>query len=355
MKRVRGLWNEVTSFENLRGAAYRVLRGKRSREVAGDFFVDLEGELVRLQHELREGRYRTGPYRPFWIHDPKPRLISAAPFRDRVVHHALVAAIEPIFERRFIHHSYACRVAKGTHRALAQFVSWARSSRYVLKMDVRKFFPSIDHAILLDRLGRVLGDADVMRLCETIIQGSNAQEDVIDWFPGDDLLTPLERRRGIPIGNLTSQFFGNVYLDGLDHFVKERLRVRRYLRYVDDFCCFGESKEELREVRAAVVEHLAGARLKLNDRKSRIRRVKEGVEFLGFVVTPGAMRLGQTAIRRQRRRMRRQYRDLIAGRLDRDAWRASWQAWGAHAATGTTAQLRVALGDHVRGWGARAR
>ena len=267
-------------------------------------------------------------------------MISAAPFRDRVVHHAVVRVIEPIFESRFIHHSYACRKGRGTHRALRQFVQWARGSAYVLKMDIRKFFPSIDHKIAKARLRRAVKDQRVLRLCDTILDGSNEQEAVLSHFPGDDLLSPLGRRRGIPIGNLTSQFFANVYLDALDHFVKDKLRVRRYLRYVDDFCCFGDDKVELREIRSEVSEFLFGLRLRLNERKSRLRRVKEGVEFLGFVVFPEQLRLSQTAVRRQRRRIRRLRKAYAEGVLTWPDVVASLEAWNAHAAHGTTWRLR---------------
>jgi retron-type reverse transcriptase len=158
MRRHGGLWPELGSFANLHAAAVEALRGKRGRVYAGRFFRDLEANLLGLQQELLAGRYTPGAYRTFWIQDPKPRLISAAPFRDRVVHHALVRVIEPFFERRFVHHSYACRRGKGTHAALAQFVEWARGSRFVLKLDVRKFFPSIDHDLLKARLRRTLKD-----------------------------------------------------------------------------------------------------------------------------------------------------------------------------------------------------
>jgi RNA-directed DNA polymerase len=341
MQRATNLWNEVTSFHNLYQAAYRVLCGKRGKVHAGDFFLDLETNLFRLQRELRTHTYRPGVYHTFWITEPKSRMISAAPFRDRVVHHALVNVIEPLFERRFIHHSYACRTGKGTHRALQQFVVWARSSRYVLKMDIRKFFPTLDHAILKRQLRQTIKDPNVLGLCDLIIDCSNEQELVVQHFPGDDLFTPLVRRRGLPIGNLTSQFFANVYLDALDHFVKERLRVKRYLRYVDDFCCFDDDKAALSELRAAIVEMLLGLRLRLNEGKSRIRQVKEGIEFLGFVVSSEQLRLNQTAVRRQRRRLKRLQRDYAAGLL---SWREvalSLQAWNAHAEYGTTWKLRT--------------
>jgi retron-type reverse transcriptase len=340
MRRAGQLWDSLIAFDNLHRAAYQVLRGKRRRAAAGDFFLALEDRLLRLQAELRAGTYRPGTYRTFWIAEPKPRLISAAPLRDRIVHHALINVIEPVFEPRFIHHSYACRRGKGTHRALRQFVTWARTSRYVLKMDIRKFFPTIDHAILAQQIRRAIKDPDVLRLCEAIIDGSNAQEPVVQHFAGDDLLTPLTRRRGIPIGNLTSQFFANVYLDPLDHFVKERLKVRRYLRYVDDFCCLGDDKRALTATRAAIVAFLADLRQQLNPGKSRIRRVQEGIEFLGFVVTPDRLRLNQTAVRRQRRRIRHLRAAYGAGEIDWGEVSGSLQAWSAHAAHGTTWRLR---------------
>lgn len=349
MKRHADLWPHVVSLENLHAAAYRVLRGKRRQVQAGEFFRDLEGNLLRLQRELEIGAYRPGAYRTFWISEPKRRMISAAPFRDRVVHHALVRVIEPLFERRFIHHSYACRRGKGTHRALRQFVRWARATRYTLKLDVRKFFPSIDHEVLKEQLRRVIRDRDVLRLGGTIIDGSCPQETVVQHFPGDDLLTPSIRRRGIPIGNLTSQFLANVLLNDLDHQVKERLRVRRYLRYVDDFCCFGDDRARLDELRDAIREHLLGLRLRLNERKSRVRQLREGIEFLGFVVLTDRIRLNSRAVRRQRRRLRSMRGGLERGELSLSDVTASVQAWCAHAAHGDTWRLRSEVWCSLRG------
>ena len=340
MERVGGLWKRLISFENLYGAVYQVLRGKRGKIHAGEFFYDLEGNLLRLQRELCSREYCPGPYHTFWLKEPKRRLISAASFRDRVVHHALVNVIESIFERRFIHHNYACRRGKGTHRVLRQFVAWSRSSRYVLKMNIRKCFPSMDHVVLKQQIWRVIKDPDVLWLCDLVIDHSNEQEWIGDHFPGDDLFTPLSSRHGIPIGNLTSQFFANVYLDELDHFVKERLGVKRYLRYVDDFCCFDDSKCFLTEVRKAIAEFLLGLRLRLNEGKSRVRRVKEGIEFLGFVIFPNQVRLNQSAVRRQRRRVRRLQSAYASGKLSLADVFSSLQAWNAHAAHGTTWRLR---------------
>jgi len=340
MKRSGGLWPQVVSFENLHRAAYQVLRGKRGQIQAGEFFSNLEGELFQLQRELVGHYYEPGPYRTFWIQDPKPRLISAAPFRDRVVHHALVNVIEPVYERRFIFDSYACRTGKGTHKALDQFVRWGRSTRYVLKMDIRKFFPSLDHEILKATIRRTIKDNEILRLCDLIIDRSNEQEPVVQFFPSDDLLTPLMRRRGLPIGNLTSQFLANVFLDSLDHFLKERLRVRRYLRYVDDFCLFHDDKAYLTDTRAVVSEFLAGLRLRLNEGKSRVRRLKEGIEFLGFVFLPERIRLNRRAVRRQRERVKCLQRAYAGRSIAWDEVKSSLQAWNAHSAYGDTWRLR---------------
>lgn len=339
MKRQGNLWLQVVDFENLHRAAYAVMRGKRGNPEMGAFFMRLEENLFEIQRQLQSHTYEPRGYRTFWISEPKPRLISAASIRDRVIHHALVQAIEPVFEKRFIHHSYACRTGKGTHRAITQFGAWLRASPYVLKMDIRKFFPSIDHEILMRRISRFIKDRDVLWLCGQIISGSNPQEAISSYFPGDDLFAPFSRPRGLPIGNLTSQFFGNVYLDDLDHFVKERLGVRRYLRYVDDFCCFGDSKKDLQRTRAEISAYLCEIRLKLNEGKSRIRRPKEGVEFLGFVHSQHQSRLNQVAIKRQRRRMRQLRDSRHLGAVSHEEVATSLRAWRAHAAHGNCYRL----------------
>ena len=230
------MYQQVYSFENL-FAAYRAARqGKRSRPEVAAFEFNAEEELFALRDELRDKAYRPGPYDSFYIHEPKRRLISAAPFRDRVVHHALCQVIEPLFERRFIHDSYANRVGKGTHRALDRCQEFARQHRYVLPFDVRQFFPSMDHAILWNVLEQVIADPEVMWLIDRILAsgiGVLSEEYTMQWFPGDDLLAAA-RPRGLPIGNLTSQFWANCYLDPLDQFIKRELKCRAYLRYVDD-------------------------------------------------------------------------------------------------------------------------
>jgi RNA-directed DNA polymerase len=342
---VGATFEQMTAFENLHAAAWQVLKGKRGKLHANRLFYGIERRLLALQASLRDGSYRPGPYQTFWIRDPKPRLISAPPLIDRVVHHAVVRVIEPRFERRFIAHSYACRRGKGQHRALSKFVPWARAHRYVLLLDVHRFFPSVDHEVLKAELRRAVGDRDALWLLDTIIDGSNRQEPVTRWYPGDSLLSPVERRRGLPIGNLTSQFFGNVMLDRVDHLVKDRLRVKRYLRYADDMALFHDDAEVLRDARSAIVEELSAMRLSLNEGKSRLRRVKEGIRFLGFVVTPSDIRLAQPAVRRARVRGRALTRGYAAGILRLEDVRASWRGWCAHVEHGRTQGLVRAVAE----------
>ena len=343
MKRRGGLWGALTSFENLHLAAAKAARGKRRRANVARFNHRLESSLFRLQTELMERSYRPGEYHSFRIRDPKPRLISAAPYRDRVVHHALCNVLEPVFERSFVHESYACRRGKGSHAALERFAMHARRYPYVLLCDVRRFFPSMDHQVLKALIARKLKDPDVQWLVDLIIDGSNDQDRVIDWFPGDDLLAPLEHRRGLPIGNQTSQFFSNVYLDPLDHFVKERLRVKGYCRYCDDFALFSDDKRMLAEHREACREFLAGLRLKLHPRKAEIWRVIDGPRFLGFRNSATHRQLVRENVVRMSRRMAQLQARYASGDAQLDEVTHAIASWLGHAQHASTWRLRERL------------
>ena len=296
-----------------------------------------------MQRELRDGNYVAGAYRTFRIHDPKERLISAAPYRDRVVHHAVCQVLEPIFEPTFISDSYACRSGKGTHAAVDRFTQFARRNRYVLQCDIEKFFPSLDHGILKSVIRRKLKDRMVLEFVDRIIDHSNPQEPLAQWFFGDSLFTPLERRRGLPIGNQTSQFFGNVYLDPLDHFVKEQLRMRCYLRYVDDFVIFADDKKRLAGVRCLLLDFLRSLRLKLHPRKCTISRVVDGSRFLGYRIFPTHRLLARPNVVRMRRRLIRMQADYGRGVLSPTDVRGRVMAWIGHAAHADTYRLREKL------------
>jgi len=209
------MYETLTSWNNLLSAYKKASAGKRGHPNVSAFEYRLEDNLLCLQDELRAKTYQPGKYDSFYIHEPKRRLISAAPFRDRVAHHALCNVIEPIFERSFIFDSYANRVGKGTHRALERCQQFARRYKYVLPCDLRQFFPSIDYAILRATLAAKIHDFEVMRLIDRILaSGEGVLSDAYDmvYFPGDDLFA-ANRPRGLPIGNLTSQFWANVYLN----------------------------------------------------------------------------------------------------------------------------------------------
>jgi hypothetical protein len=283
------------------------------------------------------------------IHEPKRRLISAAPFRDRVVHHALCNVIEPIFERRFIFDSYANRVGKGTHRALDRCTYFSRRYRYVLPCDVCQFFPSIDHEVLRSILARYLADPDVMWLVDRILEGGAgvlSGEYEMVWFAGDDLWAPV-RPRGLPIGNLTSQFWANCYLNPLDHFIKRELgcqgRRPAYLRYVDDMLLFADDKRQLWAWRAALIEFLSGLRLTIHENRAQPRPVTEGIPFLGFVVYTDHRRLKRRKGIHFQRRLKDLAMEFAAGRLPFGDLDAVVQGWVNHVRAGDTWGLREAV------------
>jgi retron-type reverse transcriptase len=343
MKRVGNLWPQVVSFENLLAAARDAARGKRSRPDVAWFLLNLEPELLRLRRELESGEYRPGTYHTFQVREPKVRLISAAPFADRVVHHALTRVLEPIFERRFAPNSFACRKGMGTHRALASAQRGCRRHAYVLKCDVQKYFASIDHAILKELLARVIKCRRTLDLAGRIIDGSNPQEEAVGYFPGDTLFTPFERRRGLPLGNQTSQFFANVCLNPLDQFVIRELRPGRYVRYVDDFLLFADDKRQLGDTCARLEDFLSSLRLRIHARKSRVYRAQDGVTFLGWRVFPERLRLVRSNVVRWRRRLKEMSEAYRAGRIRLNEVAVRVRAWIAHAEHGNTWKMRAQL------------
>lgn len=343
MKREGHLYERLTCWPNLVQAVCKAARGKRFRDNVALFLFDAERELLRLQRQLCRQTYKPGPYRTFTIYEPKRRLISAAPFRDRVVHHAVCNVIEPIFERRFIFDSYACRKGKGTHAAVRRAQGFARRFCYVLKADARKFFPSMDHAILKRLLARKIKDPQILWLLDRIIDSSNAQQPVYELFRGDSLFTPLERRKGLPIGNQTSQFFANVYLDPLDHLARDRLRLPAYLRYCDDFLAFSDDKRLLAESLRTLDDFLHTLRLRLHRDKSVIFQVKQGIPFLGYRVFPTHLRLAKQNIKRFRRRMRRLQALYAADQISAEDLRQRIVSWIGHAGQADSFHLRERL------------
>jgi retron-type reverse transcriptase len=348
VRRHSELFEGIANFQSLHDAAKKAIAGKRKKPGAAAFMAQLEPNLIALENELLDRSYRTGRYLEIVVRDPKRRLVSAAPFRDRVVHHALHKVIGPIFERGFIDDTYANRTGKGTHRALNRYERYRDRNRFVLRCDIYRYFPSIDHAVLKSDLRRRIACNDTLFLLDTIIDGSNPQEDVHLLFSGDDLLTPLERRRGLPLGNLTSQFFANVYLDCLDHFCKEVLRAP-YVRYVDDFALFSNDDQQLVHWRQRIVEFLEKRRLRLHPVKTILQACAQPAQFLGFVTGPERYRrLPDVNVTRFANRLRALRSRWLSGDVEPYEVRQRINAWVAHAQHANTVQLRHTL--FAGGW-----
>ncbi|MBK8989789.1 MAG: RNA-dependent DNA polymerase [Chloroflexi bacterium] len=343
------LFPRVVSWENLLEAYRKAARGKRGKAAAATFESRLADRLLALQDELIAGTYAPGPYQHFIIHEPKRRLISAAPFGDRVVHHALCNVIEPLFEALFHPHSYANRAGKGTHRAIDQLQQYARRYRYVLRLDIVQHFPSLDHAILKDELAKVIHDEQVRHLIDAILrsgEGVLADEYDMVYFPGDTLLDSL-RQRGLPIGNLTSQFWSNCYLNPLDWFITRRMECPAYLRYVDDMALFSDNKRQLTQWGEAVTNFLATLRLTVHAGCAQAQPVSMGIPWLGFVVYSTHRCLKQRNVGGFRRRLMRNITLYRRGEISFAELDASVQGWINHVRYGDTWGLRrQLLGSH---------
>lgn len=342
------LFSGIASFQALLEAAERAVRGKRNKPGAASFMANQERELLRLEAELQAGTWKPGRYLVIEVKDPKPRRVSAAPFRDRVVHHALCHVVGPLFEGGFIADTYANRRGFGTHRAVARYEQYRDAHHFVLRGDIYRYFPAIDHAILKATYRRRIACRQTLWLLDAIVDGSNAQEPVNLYFPGDDLFSPFERRRGLPIGNLTSQWLANLYLDAFDHFIKEVLRAP-YLRYVDDFALFHDDPAVLSSWRERLATHLAGRRLVLHPDKTFIAPTTSAAEFLGYVLLPGGhRRLPEANVSRLRNRLRGLRDRWRAGTVTEEEVRQRLGSWIAHASKADTRRLRHTL--FAGGW-----
>ncbi|MCP5004076.1 MAG: RNA-directed DNA polymerase (Reverse transcriptase) [Planctomycetes bacterium] len=292
MKRIGNLFEKVHDFENLLTAFGNAFRGKRSVRSCCLYDFNLEREILMLQDELKSGIYKPGRYRYFKIFEPKARVISVAPFRDRIVHHALINVIGPLFESRFIHDSYATRKDKGTHKAIRRAQQFFRHDRYYLKFDIRKYFDNISHDILLGLLNRKIKDTGLLSLLEIIIKNS-------------DLSRKNMAGRGLPIGNLTSQFFANVYLDLFDHYIKDELGIRRYVRYMDDCVMFDNRTDTLKDYLRLSEDFLVRRLgLEIKEKSVIINSGFNGLPFLGYRIFPSTLRLKKENIRRLKTKLK---------------------------------------------------
>lgn len=288
MRRAGSLFPRIIDPDNLRLAFCKARRGKEHRPEVQEFSANVSRELATIRGQLVDGTMAIGDYHRFIIRDPKERLICAAAFRERVLHHAIMNVCEHVFERYAIFDSYACRVGKGAHAAVRRAQQFACRFPFCLKADVAKYFDSIDHSVLGGLLARLFREKPLLDLLWRIIESYEAR-------PG----------KGLPIGSLTSQHFANHYLGTLDHFAKEALRVPGYVRYMDDILLWGRTREELRGVHVAVREFLARKLALELKPDAQLKPVGAGVSFLGFRVFP--QRIGLT------RRSRRRFVDKFRG------------------------------------------
>lgn len=329
-KTYNGLFDQIIGFDELYAAYLRARSGKRSSWPCRRFEQDLEGELIQLQNELIWGQYRTSGYRSFYVSEPKRRKITALKrFRDRVVQQAVHEVIEPIWEARFIPHSYACRPGRGTHAgadAAQQMLREClqRNGRiYVLKADISKFFASIDHEILKRLIRKRIADPRMLALLDDII---------------DSYSEPLTPGIGLPIGNLTSQLFANIYLDHLDQWVRWRRGQYWYARYMDDFIVVHPDKRHLHALRLDAERFLQDELHLSTNHKTEVfpvaHRGGRGLDFLGYHLWPDRRRLRKASLNRFRRRLRRLQRHYASGRIDMPEAGEQIQSWVAHARHG---------------------
>ncbi|MCX6868862.1 MAG: RNA-directed DNA polymerase [Verrucomicrobia bacterium] len=291
MKRAGNLLERVAAPANLRLAFWKAARGKSAARDVVEYRTNLEDNLTQMRHGILDGTVGVGDYHFFTIHDPKEREICAAAFGERVLHHALINLCEPVFEKRLVFDCYACRTGKGRIKALARAQHYARRHPWFLKLDVRRYFDSIDHAAMTSLLERILKDDAVLEIFRRIIDSHCV-------MPG----------KGLPIGNLTSQHFANLYLGELDHFAKEQLRVPGYVRYMDDFVLWTDDKNTLRQWHGEVVDFLR-EKLHLDLKPPQINRSRQGLPFLGCRVHPAYLLLDS----RGRNRFARKLHALEAG------------------------------------------
>ncbi|MBI4121882.1 MAG: group II intron reverse transcriptase domain-containing protein [Parcubacteria group bacterium] len=294
-KQCSSRYEDIISIENLLAAWQEFVRGKRGKRDVLQFSRHLTDEIVALHHDFTRLQYRHSSYEHFVVHDPKRRDIHKASVRDRLVHHAVYRIIYPFFDGTFIADSFSCRLGKGTHKALNRFRSLAYQASHnhtrtvwVLQCDIRKFFDSIDHAILLRILSEHIPDQRIMGLLNNIITSFSVHPGV-----------------GLPLGNLTSQLFVNVYMNVFDQWVKHSLRARGYIRYADDFVLFSYSRAALIRIIPAVERFLVETlHLSLHPTKVHIRTVASGIDFLGWVHFPDHRVLRTKTKQRMFRRIR---------------------------------------------------
>lgn len=294
------VWDALSPDENVWRAWKDCARGKRRRPDVAELYRDADRVVIGLARALRAGTWRHQPYRLIGVRDPKRRLVAAATVADRIVHHAILRVLAPCYNRRFIEHGYACLPGRGTHRALLAWLAHAQRLPYVLCLDVSRYFYEIEQSTLRGLVLRAFPEPQVAALVDEVMRSAG---------------------RGLPIGNLTSQWWGNVYLDGLDHYALRTLKVEAYQRYMDDIHVFGRSRSELLEAREAIAGWLRAERgLRLKDPAAVPTSTHAPRTVLGYRAQRGQLVIGDKARVRFRER-------LAAGRVNAASLQSTMALW----------------------------
>ncbi|MDP3989728.1 MAG: reverse transcriptase domain-containing protein [archaeon] len=331
-KELINVYEELCSYENLETAFNRARRGKTLKRYVIEFEEKLKENLLQLRYELIMQTYEPQPLKTFILRDPKTRKISKSAFRDRVVHHAICNIIEPVFDKRFIYDSYANRLTKGTLNAVKRFDEFKRKVSknntircYVLKADIKSYFDTVNHQILIELLSNRIKDQRLMWLIKKILANHKGECE----------------NKGMPLGNLTSQFFANVYLNELDQFVKHKLRAQYYIRYVDDFAILHQSSTVLDEYKSKIDEFLrVKLDLKLHPDKSQVLKLEKGIGFLGFRVFYNHKLLVQKNMRKFEKKMEQMKYEYLDGKIDREKVIEKFEGWLAYASHANTYKYR---------------
>nr|AQS34861.1 hypothetical protein [uncultured archaeon] len=349
MKRYDSLYSPLCSYENLELAYRKARKHKTTKDYVLDFEKDLENNILLLHSELLLHCYNPKPLVTFIVRDPKTRKISKSDFRDRVVHHALCNIIEPIFEKSFIYDSYANRKGKGAHKALKRFDFFKRKISfngkrktnaydnndifgYTLKADIKKYFESVDREILLNVIRKKIKDNKVFWLIKRIL-GNYARGG--------------RTGKGMPLGNLTSQFFANVYLNELDQFVKHKLKAKYYIRYVDDFVILHNDKQKLKEYKEEINKFLKTIELELHPDKSKITPLSKGITLLGYRIFYYSKLLRKSNLRKSQRKITEKIKLVKGCILPYDSLLDSLNGWFGYAMWANTHKLRKKLIEEI--------
>lgn len=360
------MFANICNLEQLVRAYYLARRGKRDKPWICQFDFFLESNLVKLKYLLSSDNYSPSPYAHFTVYDPKTRQVAAPTFRDRVLQHSLVSTIEPSFEKRFIFDSYACRKGRGTHfgaKRVKKFLMAARCRNgrekeiYVLQCDIEKFFQNISWDILLPFIAKTIHCPQTLDLIKKIITTHESTKEIekenqLSLFSpanigGESVSTKL--RKGLPIGNLTSQLFANIYLNELDHFVKETLRERWYARYMDDFLIIHQDSEHLKQVREEIRRFLKEKlALNLHKKKVAIKNVKEGIPFVGYRIFYDHVLVRGSTLRRMQKKFNKRQKQFSQEKISQEQYLASLASFWGHLKHADTFGLQKSFANHLK-------